>query len=229
MQTISKFVLLAAVVLAPLSGHNLWLTAEDGAVRIVFEHSMQPGEGNYNDDIASCGKTWVRTSDGKTAPVSIAKAGEPGAAYLSGKTAVTQGPRSVEFSCVFGIYKGRMDYFYGRYLDVANAAEMAKLARAKDLPIDIVPSIAGDTMTFEVVYEGESLANHRVAIIAPDGSESKFRTDAKGKLSYKPTMPGVYGVWSVRLDDEITGEHKGVAYTGNMHATSLTFDWPLGR
>ena len=77
--------------------------------------------------------------------------------------------------------------------------------------------------------KGNAWLDHRVAIIAPDGTESKYRTDANGKLEFQPTMPGVYGVWSVRLDDEVTGEHDGVAYKGNMHATSLTFDWPLGR
>lgn len=228
MQTILRFVLLGAVSLAPLCGHNLWITAEDVSIRIVFEHSMQPGEGNYNDDIVACGKTWVRTPDGKTSPVSIEKTGTPGKAYLAGETRVTQQPRSVEFSCVFGIYKGRMDYFYGQFIDVSSSEDLAKLAKA-DLPIDIVPSLAGDTMTFEVVYEGEALPNHRVAIIGPDGSEEKFRTDASGKLVFKPTAPGIYGVWSVRLDDEITGEHEGVEYKGNMHATSLAFEWPIGR
>lgn len=228
MQTILKFVLLIAVTLAPLCGHNLWITAEDGSIRIVFEHSMQPGEGGYNDDIVACGKTWVRTPDGKTSPVSIQKAGSPGKTYLAGKTQVDQQPRSVEFSCVFGIYKGRMDYFYGQFLDISDSRDLARLAKA-DLPIDIVPSLSGDTMTFQVVYEGEALPNHRVAIIGPDGSEQKFRTDASGNLVFKPTAPGIYGVWSVRLDDEVTGEHNGEPYEGNMHATSLAFEWPIGR
>jgi len=228
MQTIFKFVLLGAVVLAPSYGHNLWITAEDGSIRIVFEHSMQPGAGDYNDDIVACGKTWVRTPEGKTSPVSIQKAGSPGKAFLAGSTQVVKGPRSVEFSCVFGIYKGRMDYFYGQFLDVANDQDLARLAKA-NLPIDIVPSLSGDTLTFQVVYEGDALPNHRVAIIGPDGSEQKFRTDAQGDLVFKPTAPGVYGVWSVRLDDEVTGQHKGEAYKGNMHATSLAFEWPIGR
>ena len=110
-------------------GHNLWVTADGSRVQIVFEHSPNPGKGTYNATILRNGKTWARgIESGKVSPVAIEEIGEPGSLSLAGST-VVKGPRAIEHSCLFGIYRGRLDYFYGKFLDVAGAEQLETLGR----------------------------------------------------------------------------------------------------
>lgn len=229
MNTKMQVVLLATLFASSLAAHNLWVTAEGGTVRLVFEHAMEPGAGDYNDDIVSCGKLWARKADGRRTEIAFHKAGAGEKTYLEGQTTVTDAPRSLEFSCVFGIYKGRMDYFYGRFLDVSSSDAIGRLAEPDEHPIVIRPSVADGALTLEVVWQGKTLPRHRIAVVAPDGKEQRLETDGEGKLVVHPDAQGVWGFYAVRLDDEIQGEYKGEPYEGDMYATTLAIEWPLSR
>jgi hypothetical protein len=210
-------------------GHNLWITGQGKTVRIVFEHSPQPGKGNYNAEILRNGKTWVRTVDHKEAtPVTIEETGQPGSLWLAGSTEAT-GPRVIEHSCVFGIYRGRLDYFYGKFLDVGQSEQVESLGRATRLPLDIVPALKGDALELRVLWEGRLLTDYRFGVMTPSGEEISLRTNDEGIIEFEPIQPGIYGFWAIRLEDETKGVYDGEDYMGTMHGSTLSLRWPLGK
>jgi len=84
-------------------------------------------------------------------------------------------------------------------------------------------------LSVRVLWHGKPLANHRIAVMGPDGSEEKLRTNEAGRLDYEPSQAGRYGFWSVLLNDENKGMHKGEPYKGTMHATTMSLVWPLAN
>jgi len=222
-----KRLVFATLLTTTVAGaHGLWVFASGDRVEVVFEHAMTPGDGDYNEDILTKGKTWVRTLDSGKSPVKLSETGPAGARYFAGTTQV-QGPRSVEHYCLFGLYGGRLNYFYGRYLDVDSKAELEALASAKDNPIDVVLSVEGDALNARVMWDGEPLKNHRVWVHDPDGEETSVDIGADGVARFKPSAPGRYGVWGVLINDEIEGVHEGDAYTGTVHSATTSIRWPL--
>ena len=210
-----------------VSAHSLWVFADAEQIDVIFEHAMQPGEGGYNRDILANGNTWVRRpGSDRRAPVELRETGPEGRRHLVGRSGVAS-PRVIEHECLFGIYNGRLDYFYGKFLDVRSVSELEALAVSEEHPIDIVPSSEGKGLSVRVLWHGKPLANHRIAVMRPDGSEEKLRTDESGRLDYEPSQAGRYGFWSVLVNDETEGEHEGEPYNGTMHAATMSLVWPL--
>lgn len=227
----TRLSILPALLLAAagLQAHSLWVFAEGEDIEVVFEHSTKPGEGAYNKDILAKGETWVRRpGQADRSRVKITEVGPEGARYLVGKSSAGK-PRSIEHFCLFGIYQGRLDYFYGKHLDVESAKDLASLARTEDHPIDIAPLAVGNALEIQVLWQGQALADHRIAVIGPDGEETRLRTNPDGVLRYEPPKPGRYGFWSVRVDDDVSGTHEGEPYSGTMHAATTSLVWPLSN
>lgn len=209
-------------------GHSLWVTSQGRTVRVVFEHSPNPGKGTYNAEILANGKTWVRTADHTDLTrVVLREAGQPGSLFLEGSTEVVACPRIIEHSCLFGVYRGRLDYFYGKFLDVADPAQLKSLARSPKLPLDIVPMLTGKKLELRVLWQGELLTEYRFGMVTPDGEESSPAVNDQGTVTIEPTQTGIYGFWVIRMDDEPKSVHEGTDYSGTMHATTLSLHWPL--
>jgi hypothetical protein len=215
-------------------GHNLWVTVAhnpDGkdTVNVYFEHAPKPGDGRYNDPIVARGRTWVRTAaDGEATAVTLEQVGEEGRRHLRGFTE-TSPPRSVEHSCEWGIYRGQLDYFHGKHLDVASREQLEKLARAPRLPIDIVPHVEGERLRLQVLWQGKPFAKTGVHVWAPDGKEFSLTTDEEGVVSFQPRAVGQYAVRAGHTDAGLSGSYAGSEYRGVMHATTLTLSWPVGK
>jgi hypothetical protein len=212
-----------------VKGHNLWVTAEGTTVQIVFEHSPEPGEGTYNTKILNNGQTWVRSVDhGDAARIALIERGQPGALFLNGKTQVTA-PRVVEHSFAFGIYGGRLDYFYGKFIEPGDIGQLPLLGRAPKLTLDIVPRLKDAHLELTVLWQGELLRSYRFGVITPNGKEISLQANNEGVVIFKPSESGIYGFWAIRLDDEVSGVHEGEQYFGTMHGTTLSLRWPLGH
>ena len=225
---LTRLIIATLLVSTSVMAHSLWVLAEGERIEVVFEHSMNPGEGAYNQDILAKGETWVRTPGSGKHRVELSEVGPKDGRYMVGTTD-RQAPRSVEHYCLFGIYQGRLDYFYGKYLDVGSPAELSSLAAAEGHTIDIVLKALRDSLEVRVLWEGRPLEGHRIAVIDPTGKETKLRTGDDGVLRFQPKEPGCYGFWSVVVDDENKGVHEGVRYTGAMHSATASVEWPLSE
>jgi hypothetical protein len=227
---ISTAILIVFVDLA--AAHNLFIHVEkqlDGPdlIDVFFEHAPYPGKGEYNGPILERGQTWVRTPDAEQPiPHQVAEITRRGKVFLQGETR-TQSPRAIEHSCKWGIYHGRLDYFYGKYLDVQTAQQVKRLGRASRLPLDLVPQPETDTFRVRVLWRGEPRGDLTVYVWPPGGGEQKLRTDAEGIVTLPDAKPGLYAFATVLTLEDEKGEFDGQAYDGVMHGVTLTMPWPL--
>lgn len=214
------------------SAHNLYVLIEkqsDSAdfVDVIFEHSPYPGDGTYNGPLIERGKTWVASLDGKT--TSLPKLEEKrrlGKKFLQTQTE-TEGPRAIIHSCQWGVYKGRLDYFHGKYLDVDNSEQMSRLAVTEALPLDLVPKIDEAGLELAVLKDGQPVANANIWIWSPDGKESRKPADDQGRLRIEKPLEGTYSFAAIHTDPEPEGDFQGESYKGVMHGTTVTFRLPL--
>ena len=149
-----------------------------------------------------------------------------GKKFLQAET-TTNRPRAVIHSCKWGVYKGRLDYFYGKYLDVSSVRQFSRLARTPKLPLDISPAIESGDVKVTVFFKDKPLAKAAVWIWTPDGKESKQTTDADGTLSLKSLVPGTYSFATLHILEDPAGEFEGESYRGVMHGTTCSFRWPV--
>ena len=207
-------ILLAGMTLcaATAGAHNLFLIVErteDGPDRIdvVFEHAPFPGKGGYYRPFLERGKIRVREIDGTETE--------------------TTGSRAVVQTCNWGIYKGRMVYFHGKFLDVTSADDLAQLASTPELPLDIVPSWNGSTLEVTVQFEGTPLPNTKVWIWSPGSKPSTVETDDEGILRRENPAEGLHFFAALHVIDGPTGEFQGESYEGIMHGTTVGLRLPL--
>lgn len=214
------------------TAHNLWLLVEpndegEDEIRLFFEHSPEPGTGEYNEPIAMRGRTWIRTQE-TAAPlaVNLEEVVRDGKKFHVGNTSTTS-PRSVEHSCLWGVYGGRLDRFYGKYIDARTGEELNALARAERLSLDLVPQIADEQLEIQLLWQGEALPNRTIFVWTPEGEVLQIRTDQSGKAVAACDQEGLYFFTTVFFVDDVTGSFEGENFDGKMYGTTLTLRWPL--
>ena len=212
--------------------HNLFVLIEpqsDGPdlVDVIFEHFPYPGEGTYNQPHLDRGKTWVQPlGSAEKVTLELSEQTRLGKKFLQTKTDSSR-PRAIVHSCKWGIYKGRLDYFNGKYLDVTSMDEAAKLARTPELPFDLVPSFEGDTLKITVQFNGKPIEKTRVSIWPPGRKETTKTTDEAGVISVKAPREGTWSFSAVHTLPEPEGEFNGESYKGIMHGTTVSLKLPL--
>lgn len=149
-----------------------------------------------------------------------------GKKFLQTQTKI-KGPRAVVHACKWGVYKGRLDYFYGKYLDVSSVEQLSRLARTPKLPLDISPAIQSGDVTITVSFQKRPLAKTGVWIWTPDGKETKLTTDAAGAVRLSNLLPGTYSFATIHILESPAGEFGGETYKGVMHGTTCSFRWPI--
>jgi hypothetical protein len=238
MQSINRSAVLLSVIFfttsTPIaSAHNLYVLIEKqpgstDLVDVIFEHSPYPGKGTYNGPLIERGKTWVMAVDGTTK--SLPKLDEKqrlGKKFLQTRTQ-SEEPRAIIHSCQWGVYKGRLDYFHGKYLDVVSPEQLDRLAVTETLPLDLVPRIDGSALEVVVLKDGQPVANGKIWIWSPNGQESQEPTDDQGRLRIEKPLDGTYSFAAIHTNPEPEGEFEGESYKGVMHGTTVTIRLPLG-
>lgn len=216
------------------SAHNLYVLVEKqpaGAdkVDVIFEHSPYPGKGTYNEPLIKRGRTWVVSLDGKTLPLATVKETKRlGKKFLQTQTD-SEGPRAVVHSCEWGVYKGRMDYFHGKYLDVENVEQLNRLSVTKELPLDIVAEIEDGALVLGVVKDGKPVAGGKIWVWTPNGKETRHVTDDEGRFRIEKPLQGTYSFAALHVAPKPTGEFQGEAFEGIMHGTTLSLRLPLAE
>ena len=231
MPIIGTLVVLAASC-GTANAHNLFVLIERQAegpdlVDVIFEHSPYPGKGTYNQPHLDRGQTWVQsTGSTKKVALTLTEQTRLGKKFLQGKTE-TQAPRIIVHSCKWGVYKGRLDYFHGKYIDVSTKDEVARFARTAALPLDLVPSFDGEALKVSVRFQGKPLAGTKVAIWPPGSKETSQTCDANGVITVPNPKKGTWSFSAVHTLKDETGEFNGEEYKGLMHGTTLNLRLPL--
>jgi hypothetical protein len=233
----NRFYFPAALLMATIMGgtaqaHNLYVLVErqtngPDSIDVIFEHSPFPGKGTYNQPLLDRGKTWIEQPGNQDeVSLNLKEVTRLGKKFLQTET-TTKRPRAIVHSCKWGVYKGRLDYFHGKYLDVATADQLDNLARTDKLPLDISPAIQSAQITLTVHFEDKPLPNKTVWIWSPDGKETKRKTDAAGKITLGQPVSGTYSFATIHTLEDPSGEFEGESYQGIMHGTTCSFRWPM--
>jgi hypothetical protein len=224
---------LAVIAVCDMAGaHNLFVMVEHqsagpDSIDVIFEHSPYPGKGTYNKPLLDRGNTWIqRLNEEKEISLSLKEVTRLGKKFLQTETN-TESPRAVVHSCKWGVYKGRLDYFYGKYLDVSSVEQLSHLARTPKLPLDISPAIESGEVTITVLFQDKPLVKTVVWIWTPDGKERKQTTDAAGTITLRNLVPGTYSFATIHVLENPAGEFEGEPYKGVMHGTTCSFRWPI--
>jgi hypothetical protein len=220
------------VTCTPAFAHNIFVLIEDqesgpDMVDVIFEHSPYPGKGVYNQPLLDRGKTWVQKpgSDEATS-LTLKEAERLGKKFLQTET-TSERPRAVIHSCEWGIYKGRLNYFHGKYLDASSPELLSKMARTPELPLDLVVTASAEGLSVQVIYEDKPLANKKVWVWMPGAKEATKTTDAEGNIALAGMKEGLYCFAAIHRIDGPKGEFEGDAYEGLMHGTTVNLRWPL--
>lgn len=220
------------IVCNTVSAHNLFVMVEHqtngpDSIDVIFEHSPYPGNGVYNQPLLDRGTTWIeRPNEEQVVSLSLKEVTRLGKKFLQTETE-TKSPRAVVHSCKWGVYKGRLDYFYGKYLDVTSADRLDRLARTPKLPLDISPSAHSRELKITIFFEDKPLPKTVVWIWAPNGTETKRTTDESGTIALGNLLPGMYSFAAIHILKNPTGEFEGEPYKGMMHGTTCSFRWPI--
>lgn len=227
-------ILLFTLWTASLHAHNLWIVGDannkkDGTVYLYFEHHVGPGDGSYNGPIEKRGKTWVRTPQGKSVPITMKEINVEDTKYLVGNTGVISGPFAIDHTSLYGIYHGRLDFFHGRYIEATDRESLAALAESPHLPVQIVPVWRGKGLLLRVMYFSNPRPRAKLMVIKPDGTEKEIVTDSKGEVLISTDKPGKYHISALVFENEAAGAFEYEAFKGIMHGTTLTIKLPIGK
>jgi len=225
-----------AVLLITLSAnvstaHNLWIVGDvenknAGGVHLYFEHHVGPGDGSYTGPIAERGKTWVRTPQGESTPITMKVVQEKNTKYLVGDAGISSGPYGVDHTSLYGVYHGRLDFFHGRYIKVTDRKSLADLAESPHLPFQLVPVWTPKGLLVRVVYFSQPYPRAKVMLVSADGTEKELKANNKGELLVPINKSGKYHLSSLAFETEAAGAFEYKAYKGIMHGTTLTIQLP---
>lgn len=213
-------------------GHNLFVLLERSAdgpekVNVIFEHFPYPGNGGYNQPHLERGTIWVQPLGSKSKlPLRLSKATRLKKKYMQA-TVTGETPRAIVHTCKWGVYKGRLDFFHGKYLDAATSAQLAKMARTPELPLDLAPAKENDALTVRALFKNKPLAKTRIWIWAPGSKERSTRADARGVVTIKNPKKGTYSFAVLHTLKDPSGTFDGKDYKGVMHGTTCSLRWPV--
>jgi uncharacterized protein DUF3386 len=212
----------------PAEAHFLFIQVEPHAeagrhVEVFFSERATAGDPKFVAKIAHT-ELWRQDEPGQFVPLTVNRGTDRLRAYLSSGPSV-----SVVGRCEYGVLK-RDKSFLLRYYPKAVAGkpdELAKLGRFDQIPLEIMPAFANDSITLTVLREGKPLANRVLTTIDADLSNVELTTDAAGKATWQPKAPGQYAVY-VQHTVPQAGTRNGETYDEIREFATLAFDWPLG-
>ena len=220
-------------LLSAANAHFLWVTIdgenEQRTANILFEHALRIEDGKYIPHFIRRGKTWIHDSMG-VRELAVKDTKREGLRWLSAKLD-NPGPVQIASCGLFGVYRyGKKDvllHYYAKHLDLESAADLERLARSKNLDLDIIPSQTEDgTVTLKVLWKGKPVAGRNLTVRGP--SRFDLKTDAEGEVRFKPEKKGLHSVLtSVEENTPGTDEVENKDYIMIRHQSTLVMNLPV--
>ena len=223
-----------ALSAAPAAAHFVWVTtlpaeADGLAAHVWFSETAEPGSDRLIGKIAHT-QAWSRTpatSEPEKLALQPITDGDAGA--LVGRVGAKP-PLAVDAVCRYGAFsrgdKSLFLNYYARHLDVRTVEDLAALARAERLDLDIVPQLDGDKAKLTVLWKGQPAAGAEVTVHVPGGGEQELETDDQGQVTFDVARAGSYALRAKFVEPDSAGEHNGNAYAEAWHITTLTLAFP---
>jgi len=197
--------------------------AEAGrSVEVFFSERATAGDPQFVAKIAHT-ELWLQDEPGRFAPLTVNLGADRLRAYLPSSKSV-----SVTGRCEYGVLK-RDKSFLLRYYPKAvsgNPAEIERLERHREIPLEIMPVFGRDSITLTVLRDGKPLSNAVLTTIDSDLSNEEFTTDAAGRATWKVAAPGQYAVYVKHVVPQ-SGTRNDQPYAEIREFATLAFDWPL--
>ena len=223
-----------ALSAAPSAAHFVWVTtlpaeADGLAAHVWFSETAEPGSDRLIAKIAHT-EAWSRTPNA-TEPEKLALkpiTGDAGGALVG--LVGAKPPLAVDAVCRYGVFsRGEIALllnYYARHLSVRTADDLAALARAERLDLDIVPQLDGEKVKLTVLWKGKPAAGAEVIVHVPGGGEQELKTDDQGQVAFDAARAGSYGLRAKFVEPDSAGEHNGDAYSEAWHITTMTVVFP---
>jgi uncharacterized GH25 family protein len=231
-----RFLLAFSLVLALVSAaqaHFVWLVIEKGesgdpAAKVYFAELAETDDVALLDKIAKV-KVWTRGEGSGSTPLKLTKEEhkDGGGAWVA--TLPSGSKQALSGTIMYGVLERRGDVFqlnyHAAYLD-GNHPEFNELRRDPTLPLEVVPTLAGENSKVEVLWQGKPAVGSEVVVIDPAGKEfDAVKTDDAGIAKIDLTKPGLYSIrakWVV----EAKGEEDGKTYEKANHYSTLALRVP---
>lgn len=138
-------------------------------------------------------------------------------------------PAAVILRCNYGVISKRGEPFllqyYGKTYPSVLPGTWQTVGDKERLPLEIVPTLEGETMLFEVTWQGKLLSGAAMTIAGP-GLEEKWEavTDEQGACRCRLPGEGIYSI-RVRQLEETAGEQGGQPYQSIRRYSTLTLHY----
>lgn len=216
--------------LAQAQAHFVWVdlksSGQQPQAQIYFGEMPEPGEPRLLSKVSAT-KAWMRGVDGEPQELKLAPAANKELAALVAPC-VQLPAASIEAQTDYGVYArgpGVLLQYYARHLAGNWPQAGEKLARAERLALDVVPTLTGDRLVLEVLYQGKPSVGSEVVLIAPDGEQKEVKTNAEGRVEL-PATAGRHAIRAAHIERDKSGQRDGQKYAETWHYATLTLDVP---
>ncbi len=227
-----RIALIGLVLLAvanPARAHFLWLKSDAPKGKpeavLIFGESADDEAYHLPEALANT-DIWCRTPDGQRARLNTEKADADDRIGLVAPLSNAKRPLVLEATREYGIYADMLLTYYAKHVLAASNDQLSAAGPSPELKFDIVPTSTGDELEITLLWDGKPKAGAEVKVsLGDDGESTKLKSDANGKVTYKPLGSGLVSVLANFYDTTKSGELDGKKYTNAAQFASLTFPW----
>lgn len=226
--------LLAIILPGPVArAHFIWILPPASAAadaRMIFSDNLLPDKPALLVKIAQI-PLYLRDGSGHETPIKTGDGADCVLVPVAGK-----GPRSVGGYLLRGVHfephidNGKpflVNYYPKLILGTDSLTVPMKPWPA--LKMEILPTLAGDELRLDVLFQGKPAAKAQVGLLEPGTEKAKtFATDEAGQLMLKLTKNGIYGI-RARHIEPIAGEHEGKKYEDTRHYATLVMELKVAQ
>lgn len=208
-------------VASTAQAHFLWVdlapTATGRQICVSFAEAPGPGEAHLVDRIAST-KAWIRQPAGESQPLDLKSSVDEANGEGQWISAVELPPTaSIEAQCQYGVFErgetALLLTYFAKHLQAPAAEEIATLARAERLALDIVPQMTDGKWSATVLWQGEPVSEAEVVATDAHDETYELKTDEQGRVQLPSELGQRFSIRARHIEPERSGELDGKSYS----------------
>jgi len=222
--SLAAWILLALAASLAQAHFVFVLPDEEGKqARVILSEDLELDE-NVDPALVDGVKLVTRDGAGAEGALTLARDGETRLVKLPAKTR-----GAIHGTLTHGVMKhGPKPFLVVYHPKACLGYPFGSAARiGAEAPAELVPAGHPGAVRFQLLAQGEPVADAKVTVILPGGERRVVVTDEKGRT---PTFEaaGRYGAWARHILAR-PGEHAGEAYTEQRHYPTIVIDAPAGH
>lgn len=224
-------ILFVSLVSARCEAHFLWVksvTADGQRQGLVFFGESPADESYHFPEKLAKTKLQARGADGKLTEVATKSIDTEDRVGLIGPLAKAA-PAVLQTTQQYGVYGTALLQYHAKHVCGTGVDALKAAGTSKELRLEIVPQLKDSEVELTVLWDGKPLADVEVSVMEGKSEPNDLKTDAEGKVRFKPKEQGLVGVLANTMEKDKSGELDGKKYKGVWHYASLTFDLSGGE